>query len=75
MTQKEYTLYSFTVIRSSSEAFQNKVPYLCGLIEDSSGTRKVAYLGAYEAGMPIEIGAKVSYNHREENGLDVYRID
>jgi uncharacterized OB-fold protein len=69
----EYVVYSFTVIRTSSEEFQEMTPYVCGLLEDQRGKRKVVYMGHYDESKPIQIGRSVVMDHVDPSGIEVYR--
>ena len=69
-----YKLYSYTVIRTSGADFSEKTPYLCGLIEDEAGDRKVVYLGAYTEGMRVHIDDRVEFKQTLETGLEEYSL-
>ena len=69
-----YTLFSYTVIRTSGEGFQDKQPYLCGLVEDNLGKHEVVYLDRFDGQKKVSIGAKVELKTIDENGLKIYGL-
>lgn len=52
-------IYSYTIIRSSTKDFADKVPYCAAIIEMEDGTKKEVFLDGYTDGMEIHIGATV----------------
>lgn len=57
---KQYQIYSYTVMRSSTIDFQDKVPYLVAILKDeNSNLRHTEYINGYKDGMVINIGDTV----------------
>ena len=52
-------IYSYTIIRSSTKDFADKVPYCAAVIEMEDGTKKEVLLDGYTDGMEVCIGATV----------------
>ncbi|MCL2368295.1 MAG: OB-fold domain-containing protein, partial [Oscillospiraceae bacterium] len=61
-------IYSYTVIRSTTEAFVPKLPYVVALLEDEGGRRFTAFVEGYEEGMALQIGQTVAFSHEDEAG-------
>ena len=57
---KQYTIHSYTVMRSSTLDFQDKVPYLVAILNDNSTELKqTEYIHGYEDGKVVKIGDTV----------------
>ena len=52
-------IYTYTIVRSSTKALQNKTPYCTSILELEDGTHISALLDGYVDGMQIEIGMEV----------------
>ena len=56
---KNLKLYSYSVIKSASIEFKDRVPYYCAILEDEKGARSVRLLEDYKNGKKIVIGQKI----------------
>ena len=65
-------IYSYTVIRSSTEAFTSKLPYVVAVLENETGTRFTAFIEGYQDGMDIEIGRTVKFLNEDMAGRKIY---
>ena len=71
---KQYTIYSYTVMRSSTLDFQDKVPYLAAILkDDNTGFRQTEFIHGYEDGMEIHIGDTVCAIVNE-NGEEIFSL-
>jgi len=52
-------IYSFAVVRSSSEQFKDKTPYVTAILENEAGVRFPALVEGYTDGMEVSIGQTV----------------
>ena len=53
-------IYTFSVVRSSSEQFKDKTPYVTAILEDESGVRFPAFVEGYIDGMDVYIGQPIN---------------
>jgi len=67
------TIYTYTVIRSTTEAFTHLAPYLVTVLENESG-RFTAFVDGYQDGTPVAIGQTVIYDHTDEAGHKFYKL-
>ena len=65
-----YKIYSYSVLRSTSLDFQDKVPYLAAILEDEQGKRTSEFVHGYVDGMTININDPVV----AETGADGQKI-
>ncbi len=71
---KQYTIYSYTVMRSSTLDFQDKVPYLVAILNDNNtGRRQTEYVRGYQDGMAINIGDAVNISI-SEHGEKIFSL-
>lgn len=67
------TIYTYSIVRSASEAFKAKAPYPVALVDDG-GQRHTCLLEGYTDGKPVAIGMEVEYVRDDERGNPVYRL-
>ena len=67
-------IYSYTVIRSTTEAFVPKLPYVVALLEDENAQRFTAFVEGYTEGMELQIGQAVNFSHEDEAGRKVFKF-
>jgi Predicted nucleic-acid-binding protein containing a Zn-ribbon len=65
-------IYTYTVIRSSTEKFADKVPYVVAILEKENGERFTAFVDGYKDGMEIKIGSAVKCIGKDDAGRDIY---
>jgi uncharacterized OB-fold protein len=68
------TIYTYTVIRSSTIDFKDKTPYVAGIVESEEG-KIAALIEGYQEGMPISIGQTVVFSHLDAKGNKVFRFE
>lgn len=66
-------VYTYTVIRSTSEAFKDKTPYVMAVI-DRGDSKVLARIEGYKEGQEIAIGMKVPFVKNDEAGNPIYRF-
>jgi uncharacterized OB-fold protein len=71
--QLDGKLYTYSVINVASVAFQDKVPYLVGIIETEK-ERFLTYISGYHEQQEIHIGADMVFDYETENGYAVYKF-
>lgn len=64
-------IYTYSIVRSATEAFQDKVPYVIAVVETSVG-RHLARIEGYQEKTPVEIGMEVAFSRVDEGGNPVY---
>lgn len=67
-------IYSFAILRSATDAFADKVPYCCALLELEDGSRISALLEGYYDGMAVSIGQTVTSVGKDANGNDIFSL-
>lgn len=53
-------IFTYTIVRKSTEAFSDRVPYCTAILELGDGSRTSALLNGYHEGMDISIGMCVT---------------
>lgn len=66
-------VYTYTVIRSTSETFKDKTPYVMAVI-DRGDSKVLARIEGYQEGQAISIGMKVPFLKNDETGNPIYRF-
>lgn len=64
-------IYTYTVIRSSTEQFADKVPYVVAILE-KDGNRFTSFVDGYKDGMDVKIGQEVKALEKDDAGRDIY---
>lgn len=54
-----FSIYTYTIVYSSTAAFADKTPYCTAILESSDGTRFPALVEGYREGDPVYIGQTV----------------
>lgn len=65
-------IFSYSIVRSASEQFKTKTPYVTAIVSDLSGVRFPALIEGYIDGMVVAIGQKVSC--QEVAGVKIYNF-
>jgi hypothetical protein len=68
-----YKIYSYSVLRSTSLDFQDKLPYLVAVLEDGQGNRRSEFIHGYEDGMTISINDPVAVETGAD-GAEIYKL-
>jgi uncharacterized OB-fold protein len=68
------TIYAFTVIHSTSEAFKTKTPYVIAVI-DQGESKVLALIEGYQEERKIEIGMEVPFWKNDDAGNPIYQFD
>lgn len=69
---KRAVIYTYSIVYSSSELFQDKTPYVTAILEEESGKRFPAFLGGYPEGKEIVMGQEVDFQGYDQNQKAVY---
>lgn len=64
-------IYTYSIVHSATEAFQDKVPYVIAVVENSDG-RHLARIEGYNEKTPVEIGMEVAFSRDDQDGNPVY---
>ena len=67
-------IYTFSVLFSSTEAFNDKVPYLSAILENEKGERFASLVDGYKAGMSVSIGQEVRCTGTNDQGKAIYTL-
>ena len=60
-------IYTYSILRSSTEAFADRLPYCSAILELEDGSHVAALLDGYVDGMTVEIGMEVKNMGTAEN--------
>ena len=71
---KKATIYTYSIVYSSTEAFADKVPYCTAILELEDGARCAAMLAGYQEGMSIQPGQEVSCIGTDDAGNSIYSL-
>lgn len=52
-------IFTYSILRSSTEAFADRLPYCSAILELEDGSHVAALLDGYVDGMTVEIGMEV----------------
>ena len=63
---KKYKIYTYTIIRSAAQGFEDKTPYLIAILEDERGDRTTKMISGWTNDIKVAIGMDV-----EEQGSDI----
>ena len=65
-------IYTFSILRSSTDAFADKVPYCSAIVEFENGARLAALLDGYSDGIDVSIGQTVTFLGADIAGNDIF---
>ena len=65
------TIYTYSIIYSAAQAFQDKTPYVVAVVEDTAGKR-LARVEGYRENFPVKIGMEVKFLKEDDAGNAVY---
>jgi uncharacterized OB-fold protein len=68
------TIYSYSILFSSSEAFKDKTPYLTAILENEKGERFASLVDGYKNGASVAIGQEVRCTGKDAQGKAVYSL-
>ena len=71
---KEATIYTFSIVRSSTEAFADKTPYCTAILETADGARFAALLEGYRDGDAVQVGQTVKSLGTDPRGNKRYSL-
>lgn len=71
---KSPTIYTYSILYSTTEAFADKLPYVSAILEREDGSRFASLLGGFVQGMEIKIGQAVKYLGEDEQGKASYSL-
>jgi uncharacterized OB-fold protein len=69
---KRAKIYTYSVLFSSSEEFQDKVPYVSAILETEDGRRFASLIAGYRPNMEIRIGQEVKETGQGEDGAPLF---
>ncbi|MTI17741.1 OB-fold domain-containing protein [Rhodobacteraceae bacterium RKSG542] len=70
----KYTLYTYSVVYSSTEDFKDKTPYLTAILEDENGDRFASLVEGYEDGCDVCVGQEIKRIGEDANGKVIYSL-
>jgi len=65
------TIYTYSVVHSGTEAFQEKTPYVLAVVEEDR-QRRMARVEGYTEQTPVTIGMAVAFLADDERGNPIY---
>lgn len=71
---KRTVIYTYSIVYSSCELFQDQTPYVTAILEDEAGRRFPAFLGRYPEGKAVAVGQEVDFQGYDRDGDAVYRL-
>lgn len=71
---EQATIYTYSVVYSSSEQFKDKTPYVTAILESGNGERFPAFLEGYDEGQEIWIGQTVWLKKADDKGGGIYYL-
>lgn len=71
---KTASIYTYSVLYSSTEDFKDKTPYLTAILQDAEGNRFASLVEGFSDGMEIAIGQEVYCTGRNADEKDVYSL-
>lgn len=72
--EKEYKIYTYTIIHVPTEEFKGKTPYLMVLAEKPSGERFLSRVKGYKEGMEVSIGGSIYFDSLDENSNIICKL-
>lgn len=70
----ECSIYTFSIVRSTTPAFLDRLPYLCAVLEGPDGARFASLVEGYRDGMEIRVGDAVKCAGKDDRGKDRYAL-
>lgn len=67
-------IYSYSILRSSIDAFADRLPYCSAILEFEDGRHCAALLAGYVDGMDVKVGQSVKVIGKNEAGEDIYSL-
>ena len=67
------TLFTYAIVHSGTEAFNDRTPYVVALVEEDRQLR-LARVEGYMQGREIGIGMEVEFMTEEAGGNPIYRF-
>lgn len=67
-------IYTYSIVYSAAEAFQEKTPYVVAVVEDSENNRRLVRVEGYNEAIPVSIGMEVDLLQIDEAGNPVYKF-
>lgn len=64
-------IHTFTIIRSSTPEFMDKIPYLVGII-DYNGKKTASFIDGYNNSKQIRVGNEVTFVKYDDSGRPVF---
>lgn len=70
---KTSKIYTYSIVYSTSEQFEDKVPYVTAILEDDEGVRFPSFVAGYtEDESEVFIGQEVVFMWSDEAGRAIY---
>ncbi len=67
-------IYTYSILRSTTPAFLNRIPYLSAIIEREDGTRFASLLEGYADGSQVKIDRPVISAGTDKNGRELFKL-
>lgn len=71
---KKATIYTFSIVRSSTEAFAARTPYCAAILEAADGVRFAVMLEGYQDGDTVKVGQTVKGIGTDGQGKERYSL-
>jgi uncharacterized OB-fold protein len=68
------TIYTYSILFTSTQEFKDKVPYLTAILEKPNGERFASLVGGWEKGTPVSIGQEVHSAGTDAKGKLLYSL-
>ncbi|MGY0374723.1 OB-fold domain-containing protein [Clostridium sp. JNZ J1-5] len=72
---KNPTIYTYSILYSTTDAFLDRLPYVSAIIELENGSKFASLLEGYVQGMKIKIGQEVKYLGEDKYGKARYSLE
>ena len=68
------TIYTYSILYSSTEEFKDKTPYLTTILEKQNGERFASLVEGWKEGMEVRIGQQVRCTGQDASGNPTYAL-
>ncbi|CAK7060313.1 MAG: hypothetical protein DELT_01404 [Desulfovibrio sp.] len=68
------TIYTYSIVYSSTEDFKDKTPYLTAILENEKGERFASLVDGFTEGMDVAVGQEVKYTGDNACGKATYSL-
>lgn len=68
------TIYTYSVVYSSTKEFKDVAPYLTAILENEKGERFASLVSGYKDGIAVAVGQEVKCTGKDESGKATYSL-